>query len=198
MGWLDSAISGVAGIGSSLIGASSAGKSSAADRDLSYAQLAEQKREFDKQIEIQGKELGLTRDQIEAQKAQFAARQKAYGGAIGAGRQMAGAGEKAFTREANTALPELAQLKADIQNQTAAGLQEASGQMGAELAKQGVRGGQAATQMARGVGQMGITANQNINQLIADEARQRQAQRMAFQSAKAQQGQAAQTAMPAF
>ena len=67
-------------------------------------------------------------------------------------------------------------LKNDILKNESPALQKSARQMEANLAQQGVSGGQAATLLNRGVGEMGNTAEQNIDTLIASQASQQQAQ----------------------
>ena len=88
----------------------------------------------------------------------------------------------------------LTQESKDIADKNAQELQQGSGQMGANLAAQGVRGGAAATLMNRGTGQEAITAQQNINQMKYEDEATRQSDLRAYQAAKAGRGQVGATA----
>jgi hypothetical protein len=65
---------------------------------------------------------------------------------------------------------ELETLKNQALTGQAEELQQGTGQLNAALAQQGVRGGQAATQMRRGIGEMTKNASENIQNIIANEA----------------------------
>ena len=127
-----------------------------------------------------------------------AARQKAYQEAIATGGSQMTSGENALTTEANTANPELGQMETDIASGNAKQLQQGSSQMGANLATQGVRGGQAATLLNRGTGEQSIAAQQAINQMKYQDSAQKQAALMAYQAAKAGRGQSATTPAQSF
>ena len=85
-------------------------------------------------------------------------------------------------------LSELGTMRQDILNQTNDVLNAGSRSLQANLAQAGLRGGQAGTQLARGVGSMTTQANQDLNKMIYDEATQRRLQQMAYEAAKAQAG----------
>ena len=93
-------------------------------------------------------------------------------------------GEKQFMNEANTALPELQQARTDIANQGTEAQQQLSGQLQANMARQGVRGGQASTIQGRAMGQQGTDMQRQINQMAVNEATNRQAQRLDYTSQK--------------
>jgi hypothetical protein len=92
------------------------------------------------------------------------------------------AGEE-FMREAGTTAPELEQLKRDIRERGTETMQDVAKQTAARLAAGGVRGGQAATQMRRGIGEVGKATQRDLNAIIAQDALRRQAERMAYQKA---------------
>jgi len=148
--------------------------------------------------------LGLqgTREQLDEQRNEFkttsefekanqAARQKAYDEAITRGSGQMGSGESELMSSLGTANPEIAQQEADLRYGNAKAIQDTTGQIHANLAAQGVRGGQAATLEGRAVGDMGINAQKDINQLKYQDADTRAAQMRAYLAAKAQRGQAA-------
>lgn len=139
-------------------------------------------------IAEQGREFDTTNTFTQATEA---ARQKAYAEAIAKGGAQMGEGETSFMNEANTANPEIAQQEADIKSGNAQELQQGSAKMAANLATQGVRGGQAATLLNRGVGMQAIEAQKNINQLKYTDAATRAAELRAYQASKAARGQTA-------
>lgn len=98
------------------------------------------------------------------------------------------AGESALTSLTSQPLAELGTMRQDILNQTNDVLNAGSRSLQANLAQAGLRGGQAGTQLARGVGSMTTQANQDLNKMIYDEATQRKLQQMAYEAAKAQTG----------
>jgi hypothetical protein len=75
---------------------------------------------------------------------------------------------------------ELLQEKSDIENKNTRELQDISKQVGANLATSGVRGGQAATLQNRAVGEAGINAQNNIDELLAQDAAQRRSAKTGF------------------
>ena len=119
------------------------------------------------------------------------ARRRAYEEIVGRGQYQLGQGESAFEQEAAAAPEELTMLKEDILAGNTESLQQGKEELATALAQQGVRGGQAATQLRRGVGEMATGAQRDINQLMGQEAMDRQAQRLAYQKSKALGGQAA-------
>ena len=59
-------------------------------------------------------------------------------------------------------------------------MQDTAKQVGANLATSGVRGGQAATLQNRAVGEVGLNAEENIDQLLAQQAAATQAQQAGY------------------
>lgn len=115
---------------------------------------------------------------------------ESYRGAYGQAQEQYGAGEEQLAELFSRSPEELEQLKESIYTGQAKQLQQGAGQLQAGLAQAGVRGGQAATQMRRGIGEMTETAGQNIQDLISQEAMGRageQRQYMAGQQAGRQQ-----------
>ena len=137
------------------------------------------------QVTEQGREANMANQLAEAQK-------QAYQTAAGTGAGQLSSATGAITGEANAVNPELGEMSSDIANRNAQELQQGAGQMSANLATQGVRGGQAATLLNRGTGQQAITAQQNIDQMKYQDATQKQAALMAYQAAIGQGGQRAQ------
>ena len=198
--WVSSAISGGAGLGSSLMGGMFGSASAKKDRSQRAQQFAEQLAFQKQQMEQQQKQFGLSLGQRQtefgqtfgAQQDRQAALQKAYFDAQQRGGQMSAEAEAALMESLNTPSEHLAQQEKDILSGQAVGMQQASGQMGANLAQQGVRGGQAATQMRRGMGEMGIAGQKEVNKLKYEDEQRRQAQLRAYQQSKAGAGMSAQ------
>ena len=101
------------------------------------------------------------------------ARQQAYNATLGRGATQMEQGEAELGNLTSKPLSELEQAKKDVLAGSARGIQQASGQMQANLASQGVRGGQSATLLNRGTGEMGIETQENLNKMSVDEAEQR-------------------------
>ncbi len=175
-------------LGSAAIGATGSimgGKAQAKSSEEAAKQSLQATRE---QIAENARQFGITSKF--AQDTQ-AARQKAYEEAISRGAGQMGEGEAGFMADVNTANPELAQQQADILSGNAKGLQQASGQMSANLASQGIRGGQAGTLLGRATGEMGTAAQKDINAMRYTDAATRAAEKRAYEAAKAGRGQVA-------
>ena len=140
---------------------------------------------------INAANLGFSREQLTNTESQQAADRAAYEAALSRGQGEMTEGENAFTTEANTPNAQLGTMEADIKNKTAQQIQQGAGQMSANLAAQGVRGGQSATLLNRGTGEMATTAQQNIDQMKYEDEATRQADLRAYQANKAKTGQAA-------
>jgi hypothetical protein len=98
------------------------------------------------------------------------------------------AGEQAFNNVVNTQNPYLNIIGQDLKNQTNDVLNAGRNQIQAGLAQQGVRGGQAATQLNRGIGNMATAANQNLNQMMYGDIAQNRNLQAAYNQAKALAG----------
>lgn len=75
---------------------------------------------------------------------------------------------------------ELETLKKQALRGESEGLQEGTSALNAALAQQGVRGGQAATQLRRGIGETTTGATENIQNLMANEAINRAAEKRQY------------------
>jgi hypothetical protein len=117
------------------------------------------------------------------------ARLNAYNSMLGTAGGLASSGEQAFLQESSQTAPEVQQRQLDILGGQAEDLNNYNQQLQSSLAQQGLRGGQAANQLKRGIGEQAQTATRDINQLLSQDAMQRQSQRMAYQQQKAQIGQ---------
>ena len=78
---------------------------------------------------------------------------------------------------------ELLQEQSDIANKGTRSMQDISKQVGANLATSGVRGGQAAILQNRAVGEAGVSEQENIDQLLAEDAEQRRAAKTGYDTA---------------
>lgn len=176
-------LEGLGSVASGLFGASAAQK--AAEENAKAQRYA-----AELQAKTAANQLAFGKQQAQAGDLQSLAQQKAYQESLGRGASQMGAGEEALNL-LNKTPEELMQMKADIASGNAETLQQGSGQLAANLASQGVRGAQAATQMRRGIGEMATNATRDVNTLIGQDAQNRQAQLMAYQAAKAARGQGA-------
>ena len=133
---------------------------------------------------------GQSAGQAQQQANEFALkmRKQAYDQMLNRAQGMAGTGQQAFYNLTNQQLPELGQMRQDILNQSADVLNQGSRQMQANLAQQGIRGGQAATLLNRGTGEQARQSQFDLNKMIYDEAQQRKLQQQAYEMAKAQAG----------
>ena len=171
----------VGSIGSSLLGAYGQEKATDEARKANLQLTGEQIASTEKMF---GQNLGFEQQQDTANRA-------AYEAALSRGQGQMGAGEQSLISEANTPSAMLGQETQDIRAKTAQQLQQGQSQMGANLAAQGVRGGQAATLMNRGAGEMATTAQQGINQMKYEDEASRQADLRAYMAQKARAGQTA-------
>jgi len=116
-------------------------------------------------------------------RAQAVAQKQAYDELIARGQGQFDTGETQFLKEANQAPPEMLAAQQALQNKTSAGYNE----LQAGLSKGGVRGGQAATQLRRGAGDL----QQQLDTMAFQEAQQRQQAKLGYFGNKAQTGQRA-------
>lgn len=127
-----------------------------------------------------------------AQEQQIA-EQQAYARFLkGLGQEYAGelggqfeAGEEQFLGELGKyeeALPELQEYQEAVRAGATQEQETARRQMEADLARGGVRGGQAATLQARGIGQMGTDLSRSVQEMALREAEQRRAQQLQYKA----------------
>ena len=93
--------------------------------------------------------------------------------------------EPQFQNEANTQLPELAKLQQDVIDQNTDAQRANRRQIEATMARQGVRGGQAAILENRALGEQSRDLQRDINQLAYNEAANRQQARLNYYNQKA-------------
>lgn len=85
-----------------------------------------------------------------------------------------------MANSANIATPALQAEQGAIESGATRSMQDTAKQVGANLATSGVRGGQAATLQNRAVGEVGLNAEENIDQLLAQQAAATQAQQAGY------------------
>ena len=124
----------------------------------------------------------------DAEEAAYKRRKQAYDNMIKRATGLQTEGEQAFNNIVNNPNPYLNQVAYDMKNNQNDVLNSGRNQLNAALTQQGLRGGQAATQLARGIGNMTNQANQDLNQMMySDSANNRQLQ-AAYNQAKALAG----------
>ena len=123
-----------------------------------------------------------------AEEEAYKRRKAAYDSMIKRANEAQTAGETSFYNNVNTQNPYLNVIGQDLKNNTNDILNSGRNQLNASLAQQGVRGGQAATQLARGIGNMTTQANQNLNQMMYSDINQRNNLKAAYDQAKALAG----------
>ena len=200
MSFVAAAITGTAMLGSTYLGASMGGKSAKKEgqrqQKMSEAELYQRYAEFAEQQKQFGQMFGQRQSEFERtqgfQEQRQASRQKAYYDMIEKGKTAGAAGEGALMASLNAPSAQLANVEQDILSGQSESMQQASSQMQANLAQQGVRGGQAATQLRRGTGEIGASALKDITQLKYKDEQRREASKRAYLSAKAGAGTSAQ------
>jgi hypothetical protein len=187
--------SGALGAAASIYGAKVSAKAQkkAAQEAARQAELdrAESMRQFNESNRMRGEELGQVTQQFGEAKRLSDARKAAYEDMLARGTQQQTAAETQLMGETAEASPELIQAEKDMAARTSEGIQAGQSQMQANLAQQGVRGGQAATALRRGVGEMATTGMRDINIMKADDAARRNAIRSAYLASKGSQAGAA-------
>ena len=123
-----------------------------------------------------------------AEEAKYRRRLKAYENMIKKANETQQTGEQELNNVINSQNPYLNIINQDLKNQTNDTLNSGKNQMLAGMTQAGLRGGQLATQLNRGIGTMATQANQNLNQMMYDEAQQRRNLQAAYNQAKALAG----------
>lgn len=176
-------------IGSTILGGKYAGADSKRQAELEREAMEMERQIREKELAEGGRQFDLSYG-FRTQRQD--ALQKAYYDMKAKGGEVSGAGEGAFMSSVNTPSAQLEQQEQDILTGQAKSMNQASGRIQADLAQQGVRGGQAATQLRRGIGEMGIQGQKDINKLRYEDEQRRQSQLRAYQASKAQAGYGAQ------
>lgn len=122
---------------------------------------------------------------LQAQADQAQLNRDIYNAMVGRGQTASDQAEKAYMDNYSTPYAGLDQLKQDYANKATLGQTNALSQTQAALRSNGVRGGQAATILGRQQGQMGIDANQGLNDLAYQDYLRRNQAIGSFQQNKA-------------
>jgi len=153
-----------------------------AQKAMSKADLAERKRQFDILQPFREKQFG-------AQESARGAERAAYESRLGrAGQQFAG-GEEAFLGSVDQPSAGVEALQQNILESQQPGIEAANRQLQAQLAQQGVRGGQAVTQARRGTGELMQQSLRDISGVQAQDTLTREAEKRAYLRQKAALGQ---------
>lgn len=123
-----------------------------------------------------------------AQEADYNRRRQAYDEMIKKANKTQQEGEQAFNDIVNTQNPYLSVIGRDLKNNTNDVLNAGRNQMLAGMIQAGLRGGQLATQLNRGIGNMTNQANQNYNQMMYGDINQNRNLQTAYNQAKALAG----------
>lgn len=123
-----------------------------------------------------------------AQEEAYNRRRRAYDSLIKKADQAQQTGEQAFYDVVNNPNPYLAVMQRNLNDNTNRDINLYRNQLNTALAQQGIRGGQAATQMARGLGNVTTQANQDLNTMMYNDQNQNRNLKMAYEQAKALAG----------
>lgn len=123
-----------------------------------------------------------------AQEANYKRRRNAYDQVIKKADETQQAGEQAFNKIVNTQNPYLNVIGQDLKNNTNDLLNSGRNEMLAGMTQAGLRGGQLATQLNRGIGNMANQANQQYNQMMYGDYNQNRNLKTAYEQAKALAG----------
>jgi hypothetical protein len=137
------------------------------------------------QADAARKQAEIEQQQIAFNQQQQTARQNAYNNMLTTSGNQMGAADTAFNNSVSQAPTELAQAKQDVLAGSARGINKAADTMGASNAANGIRGGQAATLLNRGIGEMGIQTQENLNQMGLTDAETRAAALRSYEAMKA-------------
>ena len=124
----------------------------------------------------------------DARENDYKRRQEAYNLMIKKANATQQEGEQAFNNIVNSQNPYLNVIGQDLKNNTNDVLNSGRNQMLAGMAQAGLRGGQLATQLNRGIGNMTNQANQNLNQMMYGDINQNRNLQTAYNQAKALAG----------
>ena len=127
-------------------------------------------------------------NQANAEQEAYNRRRRAYDDIMKKASDTQLAGENAFYNTVNNQNPYLAVMQRQLNDNTNKDLNMGRNQLNLALAQQGLRGGQAATQMARGIGSMTNQANQDLNTMMYNDEQQNRNLRAAYEQAKSLAG----------
>lgn len=123
-----------------------------------------------------------------AAEEEYKRRKRAYDSMIKRADETTQAGETAFNNIVNNPNPYLGIMQRDLNDNTNKNINSYRNQLNSALAQQGLRGGQAATQMARGLGNVTTQANQDLNTMLYNDQQQNRNLQAAYNQAKALAG----------
>jgi hypothetical protein len=123
-----------------------------------------------------------------AAEEEYKRRKRAYDNMLKKAEETTQTGETAFNNIVNTQNPYLGIMQRDLNDNTNRDINLYRNQLNTALAQQGIRGGQAATQMARGLGNVTTQANQDLNTMMYNDQQQNRNLQAAYNQAKALAG----------
>ena len=123
-----------------------------------------------------------------AAEEEYKRRQRAYNNMLKKANETEQAGETVFNNVVNTQNPYLAVMQRNLNDNTNRDINLYRNQLNTALAQQGIRGGQAATQMARGLGNVTTQANQDLNTMLYNDQQNNRNLQAAYNQAKALAG----------
>ena len=123
-----------------------------------------------------------------AEEEAYKRRKRAYDNLIKRADTTQQEGQQAFYDVVNNPNPYLAVMQRNLNDNTNRDINLYRNQLNTALAQQGIRGGQAATQMARGLGNVTTQANQDLNTMMYNDQQQNRNLQAAYNQAKALAG----------
>ena len=127
-------------------------------------------------------------NQANAEQEAYKRRRRAYDEIMKKANEYQTSGETAFNNVVNTQNPYLSIMQRQLNDNTNKDLNMGRNQLNLALAQQGLRGGQAATQLNRGIGDMTTQANQDLNTMMYNDEQQNRNLQAAYNQAKALAG----------
>lgn len=123
-----------------------------------------------------------------AEEEAYKRRKRAYDNLIKRADATQQEGQQAFYDVVNNPNPYLAIMQRNLNDNTNRDINLYRNQLNTALAQQGIRGGQAATQMARGLGNVTTQANQDLNTMLYNDQQNNRNLQAAYNQAKALAG----------
>lgn len=123
-----------------------------------------------------------------AEEEAYKRRKRAYDNLIKKADDTQQTGEQAFYDVVNNPNQYLGTMQKQLNDNTNKSLNMYRNQLLAGLSQQGLRGGQAMTQLNRGLGNVANQANQDLNTMLYNDANQNRQLKMAYEQAKALAG----------
>ena len=123
-----------------------------------------------------------------AEEEAYKRRKKAYENMLKRATEVQTEGEGTFNNLVTNQNPYLGIMQRQLADNTNKNLNMGRNQLNLALAQQGLRGGQAATQLNRGIGNMTTQANQDLNTMMYNDEQQNRNLQAAYNQAKALAG----------